>query len=512
MQRPQKRRPRHVGSVQRQQAFDNRSQPRIDRRCRGNQRDVSELLRGGDERMLRPHSTHRKTGAVDLRQGQRRKQGQQALPLRRKIISCRLGGGFAASAAEWIDQKDASPQQPSQPLKLPPIGQKTWQKQNWRRIGAVVGHRRELKKKPGNLARDGFFSFQQSNLRYAVTWPAQARLMVMRRLIVGLGLCGLLALGGATGCGPRAIVSDLTHHNMSDEDLLQLLPQGQEAVFDIELQSLRAWPPARSLMALLPEGAQRRLRDVAADPLSDLDAVCIGLRGLGTKDVEATLLFRGSPSRNKLWQQMLSRPQSREVTYHGMPIAEVADESLAQLTPQTVVLGSRLQVRQTIDIFRGVDHGARKQQALVAALAMAPTGKAGRPAVLMAILPSSDLRQKAHNAGLLRILDDAQAVAVAMAIGDGFDIGIVASYPDVTMAQSALAFVNAQAAELSLRPLTKALGLERFISPLVAVAVPQSKKRPTPELHLAYRLPGDDLAELLRRIEQLKQLFPSQRN
>ena len=125
--------------------FDNRSQPRIDRRCRGNQRDVSEL-QGGDEAHVAPTFHPSKNRRSRPAAGQRRKQGQQALPLRRKIISCRLGGGFAASAAEWIDQKDASPQQPGQPLKLPPIGQKTWQKQNWRRIGAVVGHRRELKK------------------------------------------------------------------------------------------------------------------------------------------------------------------------------------------------------------------------------------------------------------------------------------------------------------------------------------------------------------------------------
>lgn len=340
--------------------------------------------------------------------------------------------------------------------------------------------------------------------------------MTMRRMMRGLWrgmfLFGLVALASVSGCGPRAIRADLEHHNLSDEDLLALLPPGQEAILDVELAPLRAWPPMKSLWALVPERSLRRLQEVAADPLVDLDAICIGLRGVGTSAVEATLLVRGSPSRSKLWQQIVSQPGSREVTYHGMPIAEVGDQSLAQLTPQTLVLGSRLQVRQTIDIFRGVDHGARKQPQLMAALAMAPTGKEGRPPFLLALLPSAELRQRARDAGMLRVLDDAQALAAALAVGDGLDLGIVVSYSDVTMAQTALAWVKGQAAELSTRSLTKVLGLDRFVSPLVAVAVPQSKKRPTPELHLAYRLPGDELAELLRRIEQIKQLFSSQRN
>ncbi len=342
--------------------------------------------------------------------------------------------------------------------------------------------------------------------------------MKMRGFLCGFGLRLGLVLGGlvpfwlGTGCGPRALYADLAHHNISDEDLLALLPQGQEAVLDVDLAAMRAWPPLPTIISLLPADYQRRLRDVAAEPLVDLDAVCVGLRGLGTKDLDATLLLRGRPLGRKLWQQMQGQPGSREVTYHGMPLVEAEDRALAQLSPQTLVLGSRVQVRQTIDIFRGVDHGARKQPALMSALAMAPSGKQGRPPLLLALLPSAELRQRAHDAGMLRILEEAQAVAVAIAVGDGFDVGIVASYPDLASSATALSLVKSQAAELSTRSLTKILGLERFLSPLIAVAVPQSKKRPTPELHLAYRLPGEDLNELFRRIEQLKQLFSSQRN
>lgn len=339
--------------------------------------------------------------------------------------------------------------------------------------------------------------------------------MVMRRFLRGLGpLLGALALGcglwcGGVGCGPRAIRPDLEHHNLSDEDLLSLLPQGQEAVLDVDVVALRAWPQSRPVLELVPDSLRAKLGGVVRDPLADVDAVCVGWRGLGTENIEATLLVRGRLLREKLWQSIVSVPGSREVTYHGMPVAEVDQRAVAQLSEQTVVLGNRLQVRQTIDIFRGVDHGARKQPSLMAALGMAPGTKGGRPPILAAVLLSPELHRRAHDAGVLRVLDEAQAVAVAIAVGDGFDIGVVASYPVGAAAVDAVSQIKAQASELSERALVKLLRLDRFVAPLVAVAVPQSPKRKTPELHLAYRLPGDDLAELLRRWSELRKYFPS---
>ena len=100
-----------------------------------------------------------------------------------------------------------------------------------------------------------------------------------------------------------------------------------------------------------------------------------------------------------------------------------------------------------------------------------------------------------------------QSIALAVAVGDGIDVGVVVSYPFVQMAAEALSQVRAHAAELGSRSLVKLLHLDRFVSPLVSVAVPQSKKRLTPELHLAYRLPGYELDDLLRRVSQLMSLL-----
>lgn len=310
------------------------------------------------------------------------------------------------------------------------------------------------------------------------------------------------------GCGPRSIRADLDHHNLSDDDLLALLPQGQEAVIDVDVAALRAWPPMQTLLSLLPERMLAALSSLVANPLQDVDALCVGATGLGSGAIESTLLVSGRLPKDKLWQDLARREGSRQVSYHGMPLIEAGDRALVQLSERTWVLGSRLQVRQTIDIFRGVDPGLRKQTSLMNALAMAPSGKHGRPPIVAAVLLGSDLRRRAHEAGVLRVFDEAQSVALAVAVGDGFDIGVVVSYPFVQMAAESLSQVRAQAAELGSRPLVKLLHLDRFVSPLVSVAVPQSKKRPTPELHLAYRLPGDELDDLLRRLSELKKLLP----
>lgn len=319
-------------------------------------------------------------------------------------------------------------------------------------------------------------------------------------------LLGLLALC-AVGCGPRSIRADLDHHNLSDDDLLALLPQGQQAVIDVDVAALRAWPPMQALLSLIPARLLSSLSSLAGNPLQDVDALCVGATGLGSGAVESTLLVSGRLPKDKLWQDLARREGSREVTYHGMPLVEAGDRSLVQLSDRTWVLGSRLQVRQTIDIFRGVDPGLRKQSSLMNALAMAPTGKQGRPPVLAAVLLGSDLRRRAHEAGVLRVFDEAQSIALAVAVGDGIDVGVVVSYPFVQMAAEALSQVRAHAAELGSRSLVKLLHLDRFVSPLVSVAVPQSKKRLTPELHLAYRLPGYELDDLLRRVSQLMSLL-----
>jgi hypothetical protein len=174
-----------------------------------------------------------------------------------------------------------------------------------------------------------------------------------------------------------------------------------------------------------------------------------------------------------------------------MPVAEVDQRAVAQLSEQTVVLGNRLQVRQTIDIFRGVDHGARRA-AVADGGAGDGSGDQGGSATDLgnAVLLSPELHRRAHDAGVLRVLDEAQAVAVAIAVGDGFDIGVVASYPVGAAAVDAVSQIKAQASELSERALVKLLRLDRFVAPLVAVAVRVAEAqdpRATPGLSTARR-------------------------
>lgn len=301
----------------------------------------------------------------------------------------------------------------------------------------------------------------------------------------------------------------LAHHNLSDEDLLSLLPGDQEAVLDIDVAALSVWAPSRSVWGLLPEPIRDRLSERFANPLADVDALCVGVRGFWDKEPEWTVLLRARP-KGLPWKPKLSGP-TRTVAYHGMPVAENDREAVAHLTDRTSVWGSRLQTRQTIDIFRGVLHGARKQTDLMAALKLAPAAKQGRPPVLWALVMNKEWQTQVHDQTALRFLEQAQKVAVAVAVGDGIDVGVIAAYPTRSDAAQAAQHVKEQLAGWSSRALTQWLGLQPFLARAVVVAVPENHKRKTPELHLAYRLAGEEFSELLRKIEELGKVLPLQK-
>jgi hypothetical protein len=58
--------------------------------------------------------------------------------------------------------------------------------------------------------------------------------------------------------------------------------------------------------SLFPTRCAPSSAGVVRDPLADVDAVCVGWRGLGTEHIEATLLVRGRLLREKLWQSIVS--------------------------------------------------------------------------------------------------------------------------------------------------------------------------------------------------------------
>ena len=349
--------------------------------------------------------------------------------------------------------------------------------------------------------------------RLASPAPGAPRRVPLLLLTLAVGML----LGG--GCTSKNLRADLDRGSLSDEDLVALLPRGLDAVLDVDVAGLRRLSTAPALLSYLPAHLLAHLERVTDLPLRNLDALAVGLRSVGTKERDVIVLLRGHLERERMLRGLRAQGETREVEYHGVPLIETASNGAADdpdgktlaaalLTPHTAVLASRFAVRQVIDIYRGVDEGARQQGDLMAALRKAPRAKVGRPAVLLGALMTPPLRERLRASDLPELGADAQYIAAAIAVGDGIDLGVVASYDDMAAAKDVASRLLDRARALRQRPALMFIGIERYIEPLVAIAAAPApaKGRHFPELHVAYRLSGDDLSELLSSIGKLQRL------
>lgn len=348
-------------------------------------------------------------------------------------------------------------------------------------------------------------------------------------------------LFGDLGCMRGNLKGSLDRRSRGDADLVALLPRGLDAVLDVDVAGptgLRQLSSLDDLLALLPQGAMDALGQLCDHPTLQVEALAIGISGLGTPAPQVALIVRGDLDRARVFHIVRrgSGGPVSEVEYHGLPLIESTATATpgpqtqappqspsapapaapwsdpghaaaaAMLTARTAVLGSRLSTRQVIDIFRGEEEGARSQADLMAALARAPRAKTGRPAILLASLLPDSVRTQVAALGLPDMANHANFLSVAMAVGDGIDIGLVVGYRSLQAARDAVAALQTRTAELKRRPALAFVGIANFLDPLKAVAAPISATRAQPELHLAYRLPGDDLTGMLARLSRLDQL------
>lgn len=331
-------------------------------------------------------------------------------------------------------------------------------------------------------------------------------------LLALLGLCG-------SACTSKNLRADLDRSSIGDEDLLALLPRGLDAVLDVDMAGLRRLDSAAELLSYLPAQSLAHLEKVIDLPLRNLDGLAVGFRSAGTRERDVVVVVRGHLERERIARGLRALGETRAVEYHGVPLIEMEGASAAGdaesdglaaalLTPRTAVLANRLAVRQVIDIYRGVDDGARQQGDLMAALGRAPRAKVGRPAVLMAALVTPPVRDRLRASDVSELGADAQYITAAIAVGDGVDLGVVAAYRELSAAKDVATRLLDRAQELRHRPALTFIGIERYIQPFIAIAAapaPQ-KGRHSPELHIAYRLSSDDLNELLSRIGKLQRL------
>lgn len=310
-----------------------------------------------------------------------------------------------------------------------------------------------------------------------------------------------------TRCGHSSVKAELDRGSLGDGDLVALLPRGLDAVIDVDVSGLQKLETAQTMLELVPDAALQRLHLVSERPLVELDALAVGLLGMGSGEPEVVFVARAlleNVERDRVFAGLQKLGPTTQSEYHGIPLSETATgQAAALLTMRTAVYGNRQTVREVIDNFRGEEFGARKQTDLMKALNRAPRAKEGRPAVLASLLLTQTLRDKLKALDLSEFSVEADYLTVALAVGDGIDIGVVSGYKTLPAAQEAARSLKSRVAALKTRPVLTFLGIDQLVQPFIAVAAPASKNRPTPELHLAYRLAGGDLSTLLERWRKL---------
>jgi hypothetical protein len=305
-----------------------------------------------------------------------------------------------------------------------------------------------------------------------------------------------LVLLAAAGCGGTIHSGPAATDRPIGEDLLALLPSGADAIVDVDVAQLDSWPTARRLVALMPPEGRARMQQLGDDPLAQVSALAVALFKVGTPDAESATLARGTLDWDKLRAAMTG---AAEAEYHGTVIVDGPSEAMARITPTVFAFGSRAGVRRICDVAHKEDEGLRTaltDKRLRDALARAPTAKLGRPAIMAAIVPTQPLREKLR-AEKWDAAADLDWVGVSFAVGDGFDVGIVAGAHGPIEAGALQKAMVKRAAELKAQATVRLLGLVPYVEPLIVIAEES-------EVHVAYRLTEGRVDQLVTRLEQMQ--------
>lgn len=307
----------------------------------------------------------------------------------------------------------------------------------------------------------------------------------------------LLLLTLLTSCAPAANPANVGTRPV-EEDPVALLPAGADLLLDVDVTQLRSWSPARRFLALLPPATQERIAHLGFDPLDDVEQLWAGVVGLGTPEAHATLIVRAALDAARVRAALGPAGAVKDADWHGTPVSEGTTGAFAQLAPRLFVLGAPADVRRAIDLRGGEGDSVRSSAAdrmLRAAFARAPTAKVGRPAVMAAVIPPPPLRKQLEK----EALPGAQFewLAASLAVGDGFDVGAIASVKGPAEAQQIVGETKTRLAELSGSLTIRLLGLRPYIDPIVV-------KAREAEVHFGYWLGAVPVEQLLSRLESMQ--------
>jgi hypothetical protein len=282
------------------------------------------------------------------------------------------------------------------------------------------------------------------------------------------------------------------------EDLAALLPAGADAVVDIDVTQLDSWPTARRLVALMPAEGRARLTQLGDDPIAQVNAIAVAVYKAATPESESVTLVRGGLDWDKLKATVAG---GVDADYHGATLVDGTTEALARITPAIFAFGSRAGVRRVCDVAHKDDEGFRTaalDKRLRDALGRAPTAKLGRPAIMAAAVPTQPLREKLR-AEKWDSAADLDWLGLSFAVGDGFDVGVVAGAHGPLEAATLQKTMKQRAAELKAQATVRLLGLAPYVEPFVVIAKDN-------EVHVAYRLPEVRVDRLVTRLEEMQSL------
>jgi len=299
-------------------------------------------------------------------------------------------------------------------------------------------------------------------------------------------LCALVLIGCASGPATRG-----PEVRPIDEDMLQLLPSGADAVVDVDMEQVRTWPAARRFFGLLPADTREQLTKMGVNPWLDLDGMVLSLSGLGSGEPTPTLLLRGDLDSDKMAAALGAQPTE----YRRAQIGEAGTRALVRLSPRIVAYGTPADVRRVIDLVRGEGQSVRAaDRELVQAFARAPSAKSGRPAVIAALVPTDAMRDRLRSDELPGA--DYQWLTFVLAVGDGFDFEIIGKTKSANEAGGLAAGAKASLSQLRARPAVRLLGLQPYLEDVVVVDRDD-------EVRLVYRLAESRVDRMLGDLEAL---------
>jgi hypothetical protein len=203
-----------------------------------------------------------------------------------------------------------------------------------------------------------------------------------------------LAVGG---CGelppPAAVTAAAARTAPEDGDAWGLVPEAASSLVDLDLAALRASPWSRSLVTGgFAEDREERLRTFGYDVFDDADRLVLAALDVAGQAQQVVVVTGRLDAARVARAFAESTPGAAEARWRDCRIWEKGDRSVG-LVGRALVHGTPDTVRAAIDAAWGVVPSARG--GVPGELARAVDGEVHRPAVLLAVVVTDELRARA---------------------------------------------------------------------------------------------------------------------